>query len=118
MIIMQYIARQCINLLLVIITPPTEIYPYYNTHSLHDDLPISSRPMSPTQTRSGLASLTRAAIGPKSRLPKSHSRNSTSCRPRFLATSRAPREDRKSTRLNSSTNAHLVCRLILETTHH
>src|SRR3546814_1050797 len=53
---------------------------------------LPSRPMSPTQTRSGLASLTRAAIGPKSRLPKSHSRNSTSCRTRFLATSRAPRD--------------------------
>ncbi len=38
----------------------------------------------------GLASFTRLAIGPKSRLPKSHSRNSTSLRPRFLTTSRAP----------------------------
>jgi hypothetical protein len=40
--------------------------------------------------KSGLASLMRAAIGPKSRLPNSHSRNSTSCTPRALATSRAP----------------------------
>src|SRR5206468_8418246 len=46
--------------------------------------------MAPTQTNSGLASFKRAAIGPKSRLPNSHSRNSTSCSPRFLATSRAP----------------------------
>src|SRR5438445_11880397 len=46
--------------------------------------------MAPTQTKSGLASLTRLAIGPKSRLPKSHSRNSTSVRPRFFSTSRAP----------------------------
>ena len=35
-------------------------------------------PVAPTQTRSGLASLMRAAIGPKSRLPNSHSRNRTS----------------------------------------
>ncbi len=46
--------------------------------------------MAPTQTKSGLASLMRLAIGPKSRLPKSHSRNSTSVRPRFLIASRAP----------------------------
>src|SRR5674476_295316 len=51
---------------------------------------LPSRPMSPIHTRSGLASLMRAAMGPKSRLPNSHSRNSTSCRPRFLATSRPP----------------------------
>src|SRR4051794_28158429 len=40
--------------------------------------------------KSGFASLMRAAIGPKSRLPKSHSRKSTSFKPRFFATSRAP----------------------------
>src|SRR3954471_21965319 len=40
--------------------------------------------------KSGFASFKRAAIGPKSRLPNSHSRNSTSFRPRFFATSRAP----------------------------
>src|SRR3954470_19379794 len=46
--------------------------------------------MAPTHTKSGLASLTRLAIGPKSRLPNSHSRNNTSCSPRFLMVSRAP----------------------------
>src|SRR5687767_2822574 len=46
--------------------------------------------MAPTHTKSGLASLMRLAIGPKSRLPNSHSRNSTSCSPRFLTVSRAP----------------------------
>src|SRR5437762_11864209 len=46
--------------------------------------------MAPTQTKSGLASFKRAAIGPKSRLPNSHSRKSTSFNPRFFATSRAP----------------------------
>src|SRR6266850_1248250 len=51
-----------------------------------------SRPRPPTQTKSGLASFRRAAIGPKSRLPKSHSRNAASRSPRFFAASRAPRE--------------------------
>ena len=35
---------------------------------------------------------TRLAIGPKSRLPNSYSTSSTSCRPRFFSTSRAPPE--------------------------
>src|SRR5260221_2366007 len=46
--------------------------------------------MAPTQRKSGLASLMRSAIGPNSRLPNSHSRNRTSVKPRFFATSRAP----------------------------
>src|SRR4051812_11109313 len=51
---------------------------------------LPSSPMAPTHTKSGLASLMRLAIGPNSRLPNSHSRKSTSCRPRFLMVSRAP----------------------------
>src|SRR5438067_13681005 len=46
--------------------------------------------MAPTHVTSGFTSLMRAAIGPKSRFPNSHSRNNTSCNPRFLAISRAP----------------------------
>ena len=52
---------------------------------------LPSSAMSPTHTMSGLASLIRAAMGPKSRLPKSHSRNKTSCKPFFFAISRAPK---------------------------
>ena len=51
-----------------------------------------SSPIEPIQRKSGSASLIRAAIGAKSRLPNSYSRNSTTLRPRAVATSRAPSE--------------------------
>ncbi len=65
--------------------------------------------MSPIHTKSGFASFTRAAMGPKSRLPNSHSRNSTSFSPRFFATSRPP-SDMKWTEGNSLVTMAIVCR--------
>src|SRR3546814_1588705 len=83
----------------------TEIYTYCHTLSLHDALPIC-----PGRSRAGQC---RGASGRRRR--RHRSRQGRRCgRVSRHAPRRSGRPDRKSTRLTPVTNAHLVCRLLLE----
>src|SRR3546814_4835016 len=81
-------------------TPTTEIYTYLHTLSLHDALPISPAPFR-TRRYAAPAAPARSSTAPRDSPARDRARR------------RSP-SDRKSTRLNSVTNAHLVCRLLLE----
>src|SRR3546814_9609702 len=91
-------------------TATTEIYTYLHTLSLHDALPIYARRAGRIRFRAPHLAVGAAARPERSAVAHvaAHRNGRRSGLERRLA-----QRDRKSTRLNSSTNAQLVCRLLL-----
>src|SRR3546814_2971513 len=102
-------------------TATTEIYPYRHTLSLHDALPISGDTAAPAAGQDdrrrprGRQRGQREGLRPdplRVRLPAGDRAACAGARAQGVAARQ--RADRKSTRLTPVTNAHLVCRLLLE----
>src|SRR3546814_3761686 len=96
-------------------TATTEIYTYLHTLSLHDSLPISAHGILALQQLDGLLV---EPVGLAFGIAIEEVVLERACLAAVRVDMRPCRIDRKSTRLNPVTNAHLVCRLLLEKKKH